>query len=281
MYMSSKVRDDFSAGTIRLLAARAGHRCSNPSCRRPTIGPGADPTEVVILGEAAHITGASPGGARYDATLTSDERKHYHNGLWCCPTCATLIDKDEAAYPVETLRQWKKNAEADAKKRLEQAGLPVNLLKGLELLDDYFSIPEAAKKLGVGEEQIYRWAMTRKLLLAVTLRKEPLNYDEVRYEKDEHGNEVKITTEHRTIFAMRSPDMPSLEVLYIHPDDVVGVIQNRNPSRVVKVSKLFYTHELLPKKGIGYMQPKAVEKDDLVLTKDELERFIMRNLGLM
>jgi hypothetical protein len=279
--MSTKVRDDFSQPTKRLLAGRVGHRCSNPGCRKPTIGPGTDATDLVVLGDAAHITAASPGGPRYNSQLTSEERKHGSNGIWCCPSCAELIDKDTNGYPVDMLRKWKKDAEAAARERLEQAGLPVGLLKGLEALDDYLTVPETAGKLGVTEEQLFRWAMTGKLLLAVALRDDPLNYDEVRYEKDEHGDEIKVTTEHRTVFAWKSPKIPALQLLYIHPNDVVAVIQNSNPERTVRIRRLFYTHELLPKKGIGYFQPRPVEKEDLVVTRDELNRFIMRNLGLL
>lgn len=94
------------------------------------------------------------------------------------------------------------------------------------------------------------------------LRDDPLNFDDVRYEKDEHGDEIKMTR-HRTFFAWRSSKMPALQVLYVHPNDVVGVIQNKNPERTVRISRLFYTHELLPKKGIGYLQPRPVDKEDL------------------
>jgi hypothetical protein len=60
----------------RILAARTGHRCSNPGCRQPTIGPGSEDT-IINIGVAAHITAASPGtrenpGPRYDKTLTKE-----------------------------------------------------------------------------------------------------------------------------------------------------------------------------------------------------------------
>ena len=113
--MSVKIRDEFSPSTKKLLAGRVGHRCSNPGCRKPTIGPASDITKVVILGDAAHITAASPGGPRYDPELSTEERRHYNNGIWCCPGCAELIDKDATGYPVEVLRHWKTEAEGAAK----------------------------------------------------------------------------------------------------------------------------------------------------------------------
>jgi hypothetical protein len=104
-------RDDFPAATIRTLARRAGHHCSNPQCLRPTSGPALDENKSVNVGEAAHITAAAPRGKRYDRSLTPEERRAASNGIWLCELCAKLIDTDEARFTVEVLRKWKKGAE--------------------------------------------------------------------------------------------------------------------------------------------------------------------------
>jgi hypothetical protein len=70
-------RDDFTAATRLAITDRAGHRCSNPTCRVVTSGP--NPVEshrAVRIGVAAHITAAAPGGPRYDSRLTSAEQRH-------------------------------------------------------------------------------------------------------------------------------------------------------------------------------------------------------------
>lgn len=105
------MRDNFSARTIRTLAHRVGYLCSKPDCRRPTAGPAQDEEKTVNLGKAAHITAASPGGPRYDASLTSEERRSISNGIWLCSYDADLIDKDEARFTVDLLHKWKKDAE--------------------------------------------------------------------------------------------------------------------------------------------------------------------------
>jgi hypothetical protein len=109
-------RDEFRAATIRTLAGRAGHCCSNPECLRPTSGPAVAEDKFVNVGEAAHITAAAPGpGAkRYDTTLTQEERRAASNGIWLCELCAKLIDTDEARFTVELLRKWKQDAEERA-----------------------------------------------------------------------------------------------------------------------------------------------------------------------
>jgi len=107
-------RDDFSPEAKRALAARVGLLCSNPDCRAPTSGPQSDPAKAVNIGVAAHITAASPGGARYDAGLSAEERASATNGIWACQNCGKRIDNDEARYTVELLRAWKVLAESRA-----------------------------------------------------------------------------------------------------------------------------------------------------------------------
>lgn len=84
--------------------------CSNPSCRKLTLGPkGLE--GVNRIGQAAHIRGAAPGSARYDKNMSSPERRHFDNGIWLCNLCAKKIDNDEDKYPVKLLVEWKKTTE--------------------------------------------------------------------------------------------------------------------------------------------------------------------------
>jgi len=112
------VRDEFTASARKVLAHRAGFRCSRPDCGALTSGPGLEPTGVVDLGMAAHITAASPGGPRYDASLMREQRKDVANGIWTCHNCGKLIDSDESKHTVELLRRWKEAAEARAAQML-------------------------------------------------------------------------------------------------------------------------------------------------------------------
>lgn len=107
----AKKRDDFSKPTIDILAKRVGYLCSNPDCRKHTIGPNENPEKSTTIGIAAHITAASPEGPRYDAALSIEQRIHIDNGIWLCSNCATLIDKDEAKFTEPLINQWKKDAE--------------------------------------------------------------------------------------------------------------------------------------------------------------------------
>ena len=112
---SLTMRDDFSDEVKRTLAARAGGVCSNPDCRASTSGPQDDPAKALNVGVAAHITGAAKGGARYDAELSTEERRHPDNGIWLCQTCAKLVDNDATRFSVELLLDWKEGAEERAR----------------------------------------------------------------------------------------------------------------------------------------------------------------------
>jgi hypothetical protein len=115
----SAMRDDFSPAMKEVLAKRVGFRCSNPACRQLTSGPQVDVTKAVNVGVASHITAASPGGPRYDASLTPDERSHPNNGVWLCQKCGKLVDNDAIRYTQPLLREWKSRAEGAAIREVE------------------------------------------------------------------------------------------------------------------------------------------------------------------
>jgi hypothetical protein len=76
-------RDDFSAKTKQALALRAAYTCSFRGCACATSGPSEEaPDAFSMTGKAAHIHAAAPGGRRYLASMTPEERKSFSNGIW-------------------------------------------------------------------------------------------------------------------------------------------------------------------------------------------------------
>lgn len=114
------MRDEFSPKVKDVLAKRVAHTCSNPRCEMVTVGPHTAPEKVTNIGVAAHITAASVGGPRYNATLTEEERACVDNGIWLCQSCAKEIDSDTAKYTKPLLLQWKAEAERKAAERLNK-----------------------------------------------------------------------------------------------------------------------------------------------------------------
>lgn len=111
-------RDDFTKPTIDILAKRVGYLCSNPACRKHTVGPNEQDDKATLIGIAAHIKAASPRGPRYDFSMTETERKNINNGIWLCANCAMLIDKDKTAFPIELLISWKESSENEMKDKI-------------------------------------------------------------------------------------------------------------------------------------------------------------------
>ena len=113
-----KNRDDFIGRTKLKLAKRVGWMCSDPQCRRPTVGSNARGDGEIVVGVAAHICAAAPGGPRYEPAMTPEQRRSVDNGIWLCQVHAKTVDSDERSFPVELLRQWKAQAQRDSWQRV-------------------------------------------------------------------------------------------------------------------------------------------------------------------
>jgi hypothetical protein len=131
-------RDDFSAEVKDVLARRVGMRCSNPNCRQLTSGPQQNPTKVLNVGVASHVTAASRGGPRYDSRLSAANRKSTENAIWLCQNCAKLIDNDLLIYTEELLRHWKRLSEEAARIAIDSpASEPVTAVSDIDIIRFY------------------------------------------------------------------------------------------------------------------------------------------------
>jgi hypothetical protein len=113
-----RIRDDFNMRVKRAVSARVALICSNPECRAVTAGPQTSPEKSINIGVAAHISAASPRGPRYNALLTSAERRAIGNAVWLCQNCAKLIDTDPHRFSEAVLLKWKRDAELESKHQL-------------------------------------------------------------------------------------------------------------------------------------------------------------------
>ncbi|MDI1298386.1 ABC-three component system protein [Methylotenera sp.] len=101
---------NYSEPTKKKLFALSGNQCAAPTCDNPLISK--DHTTVTT--EICHIEAASPNGPRYNSLMTDDERRHFNNLLLLCGVCHPIVDnkENEHQYPVELLKEWKKNHES-------------------------------------------------------------------------------------------------------------------------------------------------------------------------
>ena len=124
------MRDDFIKDTKERLALRVCMKCSICVC--PTSGPADSIDGRVQVGVAAHIRAASKGGPRFDDSQSSQERRSIGNGIWLCQNCAKKVDDDEVRYTVESLTQFKCDAESRAR-------IELGIAPELRQLDDWAS----------------------------------------------------------------------------------------------------------------------------------------------
>ena len=122
--MAEKNRDEFTEKTKLQIAKGAGWLCSDPSCRRPTIGSNSDGTGEINLGIAAHICAAAPGGPRYDPDMTREQRQCTDNDIWLCQNHAKAVDVKDPMFTVELLHEWKAQAKRHSWWRVLHNDLP-------------------------------------------------------------------------------------------------------------------------------------------------------------
>lgn len=100
--------------TKRLLLARSGGFCANPSCHAD-LYPIFDNKEITNIEELAHIIEQSADGPRGDNELDLEERDDFENIILLCPTCHRKVDKFPDSYPTSTIRNWKHTHEEKIK----------------------------------------------------------------------------------------------------------------------------------------------------------------------
>lgn len=115
---------NYSDLTLKQLFLMSGHYCAFPDCPSAIVeftenGP-------VVLGEIAHIEGSSNKGPRPNPSLDASMRDVYPNLIVLCAHHHNLVDKLDSAYPVETLREWKRAAEKAAANKLSVGATQVS-----------------------------------------------------------------------------------------------------------------------------------------------------------
>lgn len=122
--------------TLKQLFLTSGHYCAFPHCAAAIVeftdaGP-------VVLGEIAHIEGSSDDGPRPNPKLSASERDSYRNLIVLCAHHHTLVDKNDSAYSVETLKEWKRETEKATADKLSVGATLVSFAE-LQIVCDAFA----------------------------------------------------------------------------------------------------------------------------------------------
>ncbi|MBV5259171.1 HNH endonuclease [Synechococcus moorigangaii CMS01] len=156
--------DRFLQSVIVTLAKRAANQCSNPDCRAVTSGPTEEPSGSVNVGEAAHIFGANPGSARYDADMVSADRSAITNAIWLCCNCHKLVDDDEHRYPAGLLFEWQREHERWVSAQVGKAGAELRRRYEDRHLEEFGSLSYLAERLILEKPDHWEYQLTAEVL---------------------------------------------------------------------------------------------------------------------
>lgn len=129
-----------------------------------TVGPNIEQTKVTSIGEAAHISGARIGGARYDSELSDSIRAEITNGIWLCRNCHRKIDQDDNRYPSSLLFVWREKHESFVTTNL---GSKSDKIRGeLEVVEltQFESYPSIVRRIAIDRPIGWEWRLTAELL---------------------------------------------------------------------------------------------------------------------
>ncbi|SOD26232.1 hypothetical protein SAMN05518800_2311 [Variovorax sp. YR752] len=156
--------DRFKQAVISTLAKRAANQCSNPDCGAITSGPSSTPLGSVNVGEAAHIYGANPGSARYDAGMASSDRSAISNAVWLCGNCHKLIDDDPLRYPAGLLFEWQRNHEQIISEQIGKAGFKLRQKYEARHLEEFGRLSYLAERLILEKDDFWEYRLTTEVL---------------------------------------------------------------------------------------------------------------------
>ena len=88
------------------LYAHSGNQCAFPGCCAPIFE-----DDGQLTGECCHIKAFSPGGPRYDASQTDEERNGVDNLMLMCCRHHAIVDKNVDRYTIEVLQEYKQTHE--------------------------------------------------------------------------------------------------------------------------------------------------------------------------
>jgi hypothetical protein len=113
---------NYSELTLKLLWGRAAGHCAMPDCRMELYAEATDYDPVVVIGDMAHVAGASDRGPRPAPALSLKERNDYENLILLCKNCHGRIDKQARSNPEERLKEIKQAHEAWVRASLPERG---------------------------------------------------------------------------------------------------------------------------------------------------------------
>jgi hypothetical protein len=133
----------------------SGNECAAPNCHNKLIAKDGE----TVISKICHIEAASENGPRWNKDMDDDQRRHFDNLILMCDECHNIIDNkdNEDEYPVELLKDWKKNHEeartySYLTDRPSLLNIVITRLSELELEDGFISSEDSLKAFRINDK---------------------------------------------------------------------------------------------------------------------------------
>ena len=131
---------------------------------------------------------------------------------------------------------------------------------------DFFALTEIAARWRCDDVAFLSYATRDILTYSVYLRDLGSHRTVVETEEE------RITRNHTVAFSMRSPDYQRHSIHFLPADAARRILESRPPEEVA-VSVLYKSTQRTKESGIGYMQALYFTRSDLVVSREERDRF--------
>ena len=228
----SKARD-ITQKTRDRLYSLSGNQCAFPDCNVKLFDE--DGTNISNI---CHIEAASPGGERYNANSTDNDRRNYENLILLCSNHHTETN-DVNKYTVEVLKKMKREHEAKflkpeiLRKHPSALNIVINYIGNKIIggpIDEFANAPKIQNKILYNNIQAYKSIIEEYALYNSNLNK---LYKEI----EEQGSTKKEIILHniRELY-LKEKANKSIEEVKSHADDIIENIKN-NLWRIIESSE--------------------------------------------
>lgn len=156
----------YSDRTIKILWGRSAGRCSVPTCRVDVLIDATEFDPMVVIGDIAHIAGASDKGPRASSSMSKRDRDDYENLVVLCKNCHARLDGQKKTNTVEMMQKMKEDHEAWVRKNLPERGLsttgwPLLAVSGTEKINVDDAITALSPDFPKGEPTCFEVVTTK------------------------------------------------------------------------------------------------------------------------
>lgn len=157
-----------TAETIKFLLLRSGNQCAFPGCTHKIYN-----DANTLIGECCHIEAAMPGGERFNAESTNEQRRSAENLIFLCHQHHVETD-DTEKYPVERMKKIKLEHESQFQESKE---IPASIIEQVksqfsELLPKVDSILKNSEEVRNNTQNISNSLSDLENLIRTPSRKE-------------------------------------------------------------------------------------------------------------